>query len=133
MTLEATTLLQTIEDAARGLLFPSESDFPIEPFLYGDQRPTPAALLERRGLAPDTNVDETTLEDFFAGLTEAPKDASEEERASAGRFRSLMKLLEKNLDDIRVYRLGKVDIEVVVLGRDASGTWLGVRTNVVET
>jgi hypothetical protein len=44
-----------------------------------------------------------------------------------------MKVLEKNLDDIRVYRLGKVDIEVVVLGRDASGTWLGVRTNVVET
>lgn len=131
--LEATTLLQSIQDAAQGLLFPSESDFPIEPFSYGDQEPTPAALLEQRGLSADTPVEQAALGDFFAGLIEASEDASETDKASAERFRALMNVLETNVDDVRMYRLGKVDIEVVVLGRHASGTWLGVRTNVVET
>lgn len=131
--LDATTLLQTIDEAARGLLFPSESDFPIEPFSYGDQEPTPAALLEQRGLSADTPVEQAGLGDFFAGLTEASDDASEADRATAECFRSLMTVLEKNIEDVRMYRLGKVDIEVVVIGRHASGTWLGVRTNVVET
>ena len=131
--LDATTLIQTIEDAARGLLFPSESDFPIEPFSYGDQEPTAATLLAQRGLAADTPVEQAGLGDFFAGLTDAPEDASDADKASAERFRALMNVLEKNVDDARMYRLGKVDIEVVVVGRHASGTWLGVRTNVVET
>ncbi len=131
--LDATTLLQSIEDAARELLFPSESDFPIEPFSYGDQEPTPAALLQHRGLAAETPVEQAGLGDFFAGLVDVSDDTSEADRASAERFRSLMHVLETNIDDVRMYRLGKVDIEVVVLGRHASGAWLGVRTNVVET
>lgn len=130
---DKTATLRTLEDAARGLLFPSESDFPIEPFFHGDQEPTPAGLLDARGLAADTSVEETTLACFFEGLTEAAEDASSSERESAERFRSLMNLLERNLSNLRVYRVGKVDIEVFVLGRHPSGAWLGVRTNIVET
>ncbi len=131
--LDPTTLLQTIDDAARGLLFPSESDFPIEPFSFGEQEPTPAALLEQRGLSADTPVEQAELGDFFAGLIQSSDDASEADRASAERFRALMTVLDENIEDVRMYRLGKVNIEVVVIGRHASGTWLGVRTNVVET
>lgn len=131
--LDSTTVLQSIEEAARGLLFPSESDFPIEPFSYGEQEPTPAGLLEQRGLSADTPVEQAKLDDFFAGLTQSSEDASEADRASAERFRALMTVLEKNIEDARMYRLGTVNIEVIVLGRHASGAWLGVRTNVVET
>jgi Nuclease A inhibitor-like protein len=131
--LDATTFLQTIEDAARELLFPSESDFPIEPFSYGNQEPTPEALIEQRGLAADTPVEQAGICEFFEGLTETSEDASEADRACAERFRSLMTLLERNIEDVRMYRLGRVNIEVIVIGRHATGTWLGVRTNVVET
>lgn len=133
MTPDTKTLLHTIKDAAQGLLFPSESDFPIEPFFYGDQEPTPEGLRERQGLSADVHVEETTLASFFEGLTEVAEDASNEQRACADRFLALRKLLETSLEDVRVYRLGAVDIEVIVLGRDASGSWVGVRTNVVET
>ena len=133
MTVDTQSLVQKIESAAQGLLFPSESDFPIEPFIYGEQEPTPEGLRKRQGLGPDVPIEETTLASLFEGLIEAEEDASERERASAERFCNLMKVLAQNLEDVRVYRIGEVDIEVLVLGRDASGTWMGVRTNVVET
>lgn len=133
MTLDKTTLLHTIKDAAQGLLFPSESDFPIEPFFYGSDEPTPEGLRKHLGLSPDVPVEETTLASFFEGLTEASEEASNEEQADVDRYRELRKVLETNLEDVRVYRLGTIDIEVIVLGRHASGVWMGVRTNVVET
>ena len=133
MTPDTTSILQTIHDAAQGLLFPSESDFPIDTVSYGDEEPTAAVLLERRGLAADCPVEETQLASMFEGLTEVAEDSSDRERNSAERFCALKDVLEKNLENIRVYRLGEVDIEVFALGRHASGTWLGVRTNVVET
>lgn len=133
MTLDSTTLLQTIQEAAEGLLFPSESDFPIEPFTYGTEEPSPATLLERRGLASDAQVEEVTFASIFEGLTDVEDDASDDAKASADRFLKLMNVLEENLQELRVYRLGQTEIEVIALGRDASGTWQGVRTNVVET
>jgi hypothetical protein len=133
MTLDPKAMLRTIGETAQGLLFPSESDFPIEPFFLGADEPTPEDLLAHQGLAPDTPVEETTFDCFFDGLTDAPSDASGTDRETAARFRSLKVLLEQSLEDIRVYRVGEIDIEVFVLGRHPSGTWLGVRTNVVET
>ncbi|HRI68456.1 MAG TPA: nuclease A inhibitor family protein [Polyangium sp.] len=133
MTLDATTLLNTIAETTQGVLFPSESDFPIETYTHGEEEPTAAALLERCGLAADSPVEESTLADTFSGLTEAEEDASEGTRFAAERFRKLIELLETNLEKIRAYRLGAVDLEVFVLGRHASGTWLGVRTKAVET
>lgn len=133
MTLDTTTLLDTLKNQTQGLLFPSESDFPVEPFSYGEHEPTLEAVRERQGHAPDVPADEATLGSFFEGLTEVVEGASEDELAFAERFRQLQELLEKNLTDVRVYRLGQVNIEVLVLGRHASGGWMGVRTNVVET
>jgi len=119
-------LMQSIQEATAGLLFPSESDYPLEAYTFGPEEPTAAALLRARGLAPETPVEETTVASFFEGLTEGEDDGS-------GRFRALVDLLERELTDLRVYRVGKVDIEAFVLGRHPSGTWLGVTTKLVET
>lgn len=133
MTTDKSTLLQAIGEAANGLLFPSESDFPIEPFEYGDQKPTPAGLLEKLGKDASTDVEEMTLAALFEGLTSAPDDASDNEKASAARFANLLGVLEQNLKEIQVYRVGKVDIDLYVIGLEQSGTWVGVKTKVVET
>lgn len=133
MTADATTLLQSIENASRGLLYPSESDFPIEPIEFGEEEPTPEALLALRKLPSETRVDDPTLDAIFEGLTDVFEEASDDEQATSKRFQALKSLLEDNLEDIRIYRLGEVDMEIFVLGRHASGKWMGIRTNVVET
>lgn len=133
MTTDKATALQTIGDAAKGLLFPSESDFPIEAFEYGEREPTPEDVRERLATDGKANVEDTTIPYLFEGLTTAPDDASDNEKASAARFAKLVEVLETELEDVRVYRVGAVDIDVVVLGRHESGSWLGVKTKVVET
>ncbi len=123
---QKSALLQSIEEATAGLLFPSESDFPIEAYRFGDEAPTPEALLHARSLPAETPVEEISAASLFEGLVEGDDDA-------AGRFRALFGLLERELLDLRVYRVGKVEIEAVVLGRHPSGEWLGVTTKLVET
>lgn len=133
MTTDKATSLQTMGDAAKGLLFPSESDFPIEVFDYGTHEPTPEGVRERLGADANANLEDTTIPYLFEGLTTAPDEASDHEKSSAARFATLVDVLENELEDVRVYRVGTVDIDILVLGRHKSGSWLGVKTKVVET
>ncbi|WP_437601754.1 nuclease A inhibitor family protein [Sorangium sp. So ce590] len=126
-------LLASLAEAAQNLLFPSESDHPLQPFRSRGDASSPDALLAAEGLAAETPVEVTTAGDFFAPVIEPPEDAGEAALAEAGRYRRLADLLERHLTDLRVYRVGRVAIDVYVLGRHPSGAWLGLKTKVVET
>jgi len=133
MTSDTSEVVRSLERASEGLLFPSESDFPIKALRFGVVEPTPEALLRDQGLSADQRVELSDVGSFFEGLTEAPADASEGDRATAAKFSALRSLLETELSDLRVYRVGKTDISLFVLGRHSSGEWLGITTQVVET
>ncbi|XXX79886.1 nuclease A inhibitor family protein [Sorangium sp. So ce134] len=126
-------LLASLGEAAQNLLFPSESDHPLEPFRSRGDASSPAALRAAEGLAAETPVEVTTVADLFAPVLDPPEDAGEAALAEAGRYRRLVDLLERDLTDLRVYRAGSVDIDVYVVGRHPSGAWLGLKTKVVET
>jgi hypothetical protein len=133
MTTDTPALMHALTEATRGLLFPSESDFPIEPFRFGREEPTPEALVKLSGLPEGTAVEEGTVGALFEGLTVAAEGATEEEKASAGRFRGLVEVIERELKEVRAVRVGKNEVEAFVLGRDADGEWVGVRTRMTET
>jgi len=133
MQADPTSTLSSFEEAARGLLFPSESDRPLLPYRFGPEEPTPEAVLRARGLPAGTPVEEVSLASFFEGVTQAPEGAAAEEDATAERFRALVALLERELTELRVLRVGKVDIDALVLGRHPSGEWIGLSTQLVET
>jgi hypothetical protein len=78
-------------------------------------------VLRALGRDTETPVETGDLGSFFEGLLEEPA------------FVKLKALLEGALAEARVLRVGKVDVEVLVLGRAPSGEWLGVRTKAVET
>lgn len=117
-------LLRRLDAAASGLLVPSESDHPLTPFSWPAGDPTPDAVAA--AVSPGAPVEQIPPDALFSPLI-APGDAE------AARFQTLLDLLRAHLDDLRVYRVGRVDIDCLVLGRHASGAWLGLRTRVVET
>lgn len=132
----APLLLETLKLATTDLLFPSESDAPLEPYCFPGPKgvePTPAALLQAEHLPSDTPVETITVADLFDPFQSADENASEEDRAEAERYRELVAVLSRELTDLRVYRVGRVDIDVYILGKDATGAWLGLKTHVVET
>lgn len=132
----APPLFETLGQATSGLLFPSESDAPLTPYRFPGPKgaePTPEALLRVEHLPSDTPVETITVADLFDPFQHADESASEEDQAEAARYRALVELLTRELTALRVYRVGEVDIDVYVLGQDASGDWLGLKTHVVET
>lgn len=131
-----TELLATLGAAASGLLFPSESDYPLTPYRWvgtDGAEPSPAALIQAEGRKADTPVETLTVRGLFEPLFALQADATEEEKADVARYRALVDLLEAELSDLRVYRVGAVEIDVYVLGRHPSGEWLGLKTRVIET
>jgi hypothetical protein len=133
----APTLFETLGKATEGLLFLSESDAPLTPYRFPGPpgaEPTPEALLNVEHLPSDTPVETITVADLFGPFEHAEEGASPEDEADAARYRDLVALLTRELTSLRVYRVGKVDIDVYVLGQEAaSGAWLGLKTHVVET
>ncbi len=53
--------------------------------------------------------------------------------AECKRYQRLVKLLQTHLTDLKVYRLGEVEIDVYVLGKTESGAIAGLATISVET
>ena len=49
------------------------------------------------------------------------------------KFLELQKLLEENLRDLKVYKIGRICLAIYVVGIDRDGTLSGVKTEAVET
>jgi len=126
-------LLEELREATRGLLFMSESDYPLEVFKWTTGEPTREFLRKLAGKDSSSEVETQGAREFFRASASEPDWKGESELATARKFQTLLRLLETALTDLRVYRVGSIDINVYVAGRAPSGYWLGVSTRVVET
>jgi len=126
-------LLNELRETTRGLTFMSESDYPFEVFNWGAAEPTQDFLRGLTGEASDVPVETTTAADFFRVAASEAEWKNAEQLTAARKFQTLLRLLEQNLTDLKVFRVGAINIPVYVAGRAASGNWLGVSTRVVET
>lgn len=127
--------MSELRAASEGLMMMSESDYPFKVVrVEGAGEIEPDALREMAGSERDAPVETQTLEEFFgASLTEA-EWKSTKEIENARRFQALASWLRENLAGARVYRVGRVNIAVYVLGRaQLSGNLIGLTTRVVET
>jgi hypothetical protein len=129
-----TDLITRLEQAVDGLLFPSESDAPLHVFVWRATTPfSREALRAHAGYDASTPIQATDLESFFHPVTTPRAWYGEAEQKRMRRFMALRDLLNAELCNIKVYKIGTVAIDVYVVGRDANGMYLGVTTNVVET
>jgi len=126
--------LTTLAAAADGLLVPSEHDYPLELFRWDGGDPlTPAALVASLGLPPDTPVETRDLATFFAPLTRTADGTDAAAQATAARFVTLRAQVAAVLTDVVVYRVGRIQITALIVGRTAAGVIGGLRTTLIET
>jgi hypothetical protein len=130
------TLAERLSAATSGLLWPSESDYPVTYIkinVKGHDTPEPAELLAALGEPPGTPAERRPLEQVFAWLGRSDPDQSPEEQASAVRFRALRAALERDLTDVRAIAVGEIDLRLYLIGRSRCGELVGVVTTLVET
>lgn len=127
-------IIEELKRATAGLLFMSEADYPFEVVrLEGGREPTPDYLRELSGSADNAPVESVSVEQFFHPATAELEWKKGDELAVARRNQSLLRLLKDSLTELRAYRVGKTRMHVFILGKSATGSWLGLRTRVVET
>ena len=127
-------ILAKLKKATAGLYVMSESDYPFEVIRWEETvKLSPQYLRALHGKPEETLVTVMSLDDFPGFVVSEVSGKGDVEHASVSRSEHLMRVLRENLTDVKVYRVGKVNIPVYVVGRSAAGTWLGLRTRVVET
>jgi hypothetical protein len=125
-----------LTEAAKDLLYPSESDYPFEYFEWDLSEGNPLTDGQVRKYTDrgnDAPVKEVPFADFFGRLTEVRDWYGEEEKQTVERFAALRDKLTQLLADLRVFRVGTVEIDVYIVGKSPSGKWVGLRTKSVET
>ncbi|MEQ1646464.1 MAG: nuclease A inhibitor family protein [Pyrinomonadaceae bacterium] len=127
-------VLALISRACEGLVYISETDAPVKPVNLGTADSINGEIiLKRAGLKAGTEINEVEADRFFAKLTAIKEGQSDSQKARAKKFLALGKVLEKDLRSLKVYRFGTVRIDILIVGLDAAGHILGVRTKAVET
>lgn len=123
-----------IAKAANNLSYTSETDAEIIPFTGKKAESVSAQeLINQIGNADNKPLEEKDFNEFFARLTEIQDWFGDEEKATAQKFADLKSLLEKNLKDIKVFRVGKIEMDVYVVGLDIEKNLMGIQTKAVET
>jgi hypothetical protein len=127
-------IFQAIEIACEGLIYISETDAPIIPFIDGTTADIKTEIIRQHvGAAADVPIEERNFTEFFDRLTSIKDWYGKKEIARAKKFFELKTLLEENLCDLKVFRIGSRSIDIFVLGTGANGTLMGVTTKAVET
>lgn len=127
-------LIEKIKKLVEGLSYTSETDAEIEPFAGGKaDAVTKESLLAQIGASADSVVKEKKIDEFFARLTDLQDWFGEEEKETAGRFSKLRDLLQKELKDLKVFKIGETEIDIYVVGLDSQNRLMGIKTKSVET
>jgi hypothetical protein len=125
---ETTDRLTTL---AKDLLFPSESEYPLEPFTWKLATLKPETILTRSQKPSDTPIEAIALEDFFAPVVTDEDWFEDEDREIAQRFRDLQAAIA-TLENVQVFKVGTVEIDVYIVGALGSDL-VGLKTTVIET
>lgn len=173
------SLVEQLTEASKDLFYMSESDYPLEPFIWKREEqiteeirheenssneetaeikveesveedvattnavtalpsstvidPTANDVLKNTNYEAGIKIEETTLEKFFYRPTKIEDWFEDEETKTAQKFSDLQKLMESNLQNIKVFRVGEISIDVYIVGVDADGNFAGLKTTVIET
>jgi hypothetical protein len=127
-------LQSVLDQAADGMTYMSESDYPLTYVGWdGQGAPTVDKLKTLLDIDADTLVEEYSFAEMMDSLGEAydPDDPYIVEYAA--RFRALREVMEANLTDLTVIRVGEISIDVYFVGKSACGDLVGLKTTSIET
>ena len=127
-------LSEQIKNAAAGLWYMSETDAEIFPFTGSKaEAVTKENLLGQIGKPPDTPVEERNFDQMFERFIKIQDWFGDEEKATAAKFAALKNLLKKNLTNLKVFKVGRIELDIYFVGLDREGNLAGFRTKAVET
>ncbi len=118
------------------LLYPSESD---EKIVYFEMELPTAENLSLanfrmlNGIPSEVMIQEMELEKFFEPLIKIDDWFGDEEKKWAADSLKLKKMLSEKLKDIKILKVGEIQMDVYLFGKAEEGKWVGLKTKIIET
>ncbi|MGF1675971.1 MAG: nuclease A inhibitor family protein [Rivularia sp. (in: cyanobacteria)] len=125
-----------LKSLSQNLVWMSESDYPFDVFLWSNQELKEFNihnLLEKTNHSLEAPIKILQIDNFFQSATTEKEWYDDEERETAKKYQTLLETLKQNLENIQVYKIGEVEIDVYIVGQIKSGDWVGLSTKAVET
>jgi len=118
--------LQALATAAENLTYPSESDEPFDMFHWKGSSKSSAEQALRQHAGRERQMGRVSFDEFFSALDDAD---------NAPRFEALRRVLEAQLRELTIYRVGEgeAEVDIYLMGRLPDGDWAGLHTCSVET
>lgn len=127
-------LVEQIKKLCENLIYISETDADISPFAGGvASAVTKEEILRQTKAAPDAPVEERDFDEIFGRLTEIQDWFGDEEKQTVQKFSDLRDFMKKNLRDLKVFKIGQIQLDVYAVGLDARNNLVGIKTRAVET
>ncbi|MBC7883194.1 MAG: nuclease A inhibitor family protein [Anaerolineae bacterium] len=120
-------LVNLLTEAVDGLLYMSESDYPFSVFLWHLPEPlTLQAVVAQARMKKSTPASVIPWEQFIEPLLDPAQKTAE-------RYQRVKALLTEHLEELQVFRLGKVEVNTYIVGKTGSGSQVGLSTKSIET
>jgi len=126
------TIIETLTQASQGLLMPSESEYPFEVLSWEDAELTSEKILELTHYPPATSIEEVDLDYFFRNVATEKDWHDSIQKENVAKFQNLVQVIKDNLAEIRVYRIGTIEISIYIVGKTNDGV-AALATKVIET
>ncbi|MFN6514817.1 MAG: nuclease A inhibitor family protein [Nostoc sp. CreGUA01] len=126
---------EKLKQSSGDLLMTSESEYPFEVILWTDSNDilTTQKLLQLTNHPQNSQVEEVELDYLLRNCAYEKEWHDEQQKQNVKKFQTLVQTLKNNLDEIKVYRIGTINIDVYIIGKTPSGDLAGLSTKVVET
>ncbi|MGJ5672038.1 MAG: nuclease A inhibitor family protein [Nostochopsis sp.] len=125
-----------LKEAADGLVMLSESEFCFESVHWkiAQQEPlTSNKILEFTDHSWDVPVEVVDVDYFFRNIAVEQEWHDEQQKENVKKYKKLVETIKSNLIDVQVYRIGRINIDVYIVGKTQSGNLAGLSTKLVET
>jgi hypothetical protein len=129
--MDITTQLYTsyLQSLTKGLLFISESEYPWQTLYLGEDK---AQALKRLpfDVAQARPIE---VEHLLRNHTKDESWYSEEELATAEKYRQFLTLLKEEVKNVSAYKFGEIEVHIYIIAQLPNGEWIAMRTISVET
>lgn len=129
-----TSFIEELEHSVKDLWYISETDSEVKVFTGKKaDSVTKEIFVAQNNFSAETNIEERDFADFFKNLTTIQDWYGDEEKETAAKFSTVEKLLEENLKDLKVFKVGQIELDIYVVGLNSQSVLTGITTKAVET
>jgi hypothetical protein len=131
-----TELYRIFSEAVKGLLYQTELDYPFDVFVWENTKEiaiNKTEILKRTKGSPEDAIEDFDFDFLFSTPTLEQDWHTPKDKERVTNFRNLVKVLKENLRDIKVFRRGRIYIDVYITGRAPSGNIAGISTKQMQT